>query len=646
MTVGWYINRLRSMSAGEIVHRVGEKQRKRASRGRDEGWQRFHAPGEVPRIAIFHDRLMHAPPALRHAIASAAGDILAGRFHALGQEWPRRDPGALFPAEIWRLDPVTEWLWPGAARYCFDISYRHEKKLGDIKFVWEFNRLQFLQPLAAHLALEDDAAALEAIEAAVESWYAANPPFRGVAWNSGIELALRAISLILVASFCGGRLSPETAVRIRTILAAHAYWLKRFPSRYSSANNHVIAEAAGEYLIARAMPDLADAAATVQGARRVLETEIARQILPDGVPAEQSPTYGAFSLEFALLAALAAREFSLPFDPVIAERSRAFAGFVAAIDMDATPPIGDDDEGRVVTLCRSETDYAALVARAAMSFLGEPAPIASGETQLRDALFGEAAAARPDFSPPFLKTFVDGGYSVVHDRLNGRGVHLVLDHGPLGYLAIAAHGHADALALQLAIDGEPVLVDPGTYLYHSGGKWRDWFRSTRAHNTLTLDNADQSVMAGAFNWSHKANAWLEDSTEGAQWSLSAAHDGYLKRLGAHHRRRVTRAGDELLVHDEIDGARGSPPVEIVYQLAPGLEISRDGAAACVTKDGRRLIDIVFPGEDFEARRGEDRFDGGWVSPAFGIKVPAVRLSWCGPSSTVVTRLVPRSAAMR
>ena len=44
---------------------------------------------------------------------------------------------------------MTGGLWPGSDQFCFDIAYRHERALGDVKYVWEFNRLQFLQPLAA-----------------------------------------------------------------------------------------------------------------------------------------------------------------------------------------------------------------------------------------------------------------------------------------------------------------------------------------------------------------------------------------------------------------------------------------------------------------------------------------------------------------
>lgn len=636
MSLSWYVNRLRNMSPGEVAHRVVEKSRKLSSKDRHEGWARFAQEGDdIPRIPGLNEAVLQASPAVREALDRTCAALLDGRFSALGVDWPKRSADALFPVEVWRLDPVSGQSWPGGDAYCFDIAYRHETRLGDVKYVWEFNRLQFLQPLAAKLALDDDADARRAIEAAIESWHRAHPPFRGLVWNSGIELALRAISLLVVSSICGSHLSPDTIRRIREILAAHAFWLKRFPSRFSSANNHLIAEAAGEYLIGIAMPGLAGSEAMAAKARKVLEAEIEKQILPDGVPAEQSPTYGAFSIEFGLLAALAARQLDDPFGPVFEARLLAFADWLGAISSDGTAPaICDDDEGRVIAMCEPEPRYPASVANAAMAFLGTPSPVAASEPHLRGAVFGEAAQAEPKAASG-VTTFPDGGYSV----LDGPRFKLVIDHGPLGYLSIAAHGHADALSILLSIDGEPVLVDPGTYLYHSGGAWRDWFRSTRAHNTVAIGGADQSVMSGAFNWSHKANARLIEASDTA---ILAEHDGYAKRLGATHRRQVRVTEDGLRIEDEVSGK--SQPIELVFQFAPRLDIRADGATAMVTRDAAAIAVFTLPDANFEIATGKDGFDGGWVSPSFGVKVPAPRLSWRGSSDhPLVTdiRLVQR-----
>ncbi len=80
------------------------------------------------------------------------------------------------------------------------------------------------------------------------------------------------------------------------------------------------------------------------------------------------------------------------------------------------------------------------------------------------------------------------------------------DGGPHGYLAIAAHAHADALSIEVRCGGVDILADPGTYCYFGEPEWRRYFRSTVAHNTLELDGEDQSLSGGPFLWLRHAPA--------------------------------------------------------------------------------------------------------------------------------------------
>jgi uncharacterized heparinase superfamily protein len=187
-------------------------------------------------------------------------------------------------------------------------------------------------------------------------------------------------------------------------------------------------------------------------------------------------------------------------------------------------------------------------------------------------------------------------------------MHLVFDHGPLGYLSIAAHGHADALAIWLSIGGEPVLIDAGTYRYHGAGAIRDRLRGTAAHNTLTVAGADQSEIAGPFNWSRKANCQVVSKTD-APWSVEAEHDGYLSRFGCIHRRRVETAGrGKFTVTDRLIGTGGPWPATIAFLIAPGLAVRQHGAAwhigdkLRIHHDGR-LTGMVSQAE-FSARMGQ------------------------------------------
>ena len=271
--------------------------------------------------------------------------------------------------------------------------------------MWEFNRLQFLHPLAAAHALTGEAAYLAAIEAVIESWHRCNPPFRGLGWNSGIELALRAISLLVVSSLCGAALRPDTIALLRQLLSAHAVWLARYPSRFSSANNHLVAELAAELLLGLSVPGL-EGAALMAKARKGLEREAALQIFADGAPAEQSPTYGAFTCEFLLISALAARSAGQPLGGAVDSRLAAFARFIATLSdsQGQLPPLCDDDEGKVLTLAGHEERYGASVAACVAGYLGQPAagPVASPR-DLREVLFG--APAEGPAPAPGLTTF-------------------------------------------------------------------------------------------------------------------------------------------------------------------------------------------------------------------------------------------------
>jgi hypothetical protein len=643
MSVSWYLNRLRSMSAPELLHRVREKGLKLTARNRLEGWDRYPPLRVRSPFRALTPAIIGAGPVFRERAIRAADEAVRGHFSALGLDWPAPISEDPYPETLWTLDPVTGGRWPGSDTYCFDIPYRHERSLGDVKYVWELNRLQSLQPLAVAGVLTGDPVYVRAAERMVLSWFAANPPFRGLAWASGIEVSIRAISLLVLSGLLGPRLCRPAGDAIGAILSASLLWLDRFPSRFSSANNHKVAEDAALYLLSLALPSTPERGRLLRCAARELDAEALRQILPDGAPAEQSPTYGAFTAEFLLVCDRLGRNGPRPLSPVTRDRLARLSDFLITLSDPGgnCPRIGDDDEGRVITLTLPEPDYALNVARLICG---------AGRTgcELRDLL------PRPE-PGPFIRSstepvlsFPRGGYTRLAGECGGRQLTAILDHGPLGYLSIAAHGHADALSLLLSIDGRPILVDPGTYLYHSGGAWRDWFRSTRAHNTLTLGGADQSRMSGAFNWASRAGAHLLEAT-GSPMRVTGAHDGYRGRFGVDHQRQVRLERRALIIEDRLLGrGRGAPAgvqVELVFQLHEALSAAETGGGAVMVTDerGGRVCLIRPPSEGrLQISRGGQGHDGGWVSPRFGVRVPATRISWHGHSGQAphVTEVIP------
>jgi hypothetical protein len=644
LKASWYIRRLSAMSPPEIGHRIIEQCKRLAWRRQEASWDWFDiGDGDLPVVPGLRERLRREPRKdVLEACRTIAEAVRSGQFSALGVVWPVkmwREESA-FRDRIWHLDPVTGEHWPGREAYCFDVRYRYTTDRGDVKYVWELNRLQFLQPAAVAVLLSDQPELLTWIEKTIESWHRANPPFRGVNWCSGIELALRVISFVFIASCLQDRLNKNTRRLLRRLCVAHAFWIDRYPSLYSSANNHLVAEGVALFVLGALLADMPKASVYESKGRNICEREIQLQILPDGVGAEQSPTYAAFTLELLLLAALVARSSGRDFSSAFYERmQRAAEHFSWIIDQGGhAPAIGDNDEGRVIVGGRTEEPrYPASILACLAGWLGahDLAPLAR-DGHLRELVFG--ASPSPGHDHLGVRHFRHGGYTVARCHVGLEVLHLVFDHGPLGYLSIAAHGHADALSFWLSRGGKQLLVDSGTFLYHSGGAWRDHFRGTAAHNTLTVGGRDQSQIAGPFSWSHKAVSrldFVEKTVKG--WRIGASHDGYEQDLGICHHRTLELLAEEIIVIDQLSGAPA--PVEVGFLFDPNLSLELSESWVLVNR-GADLVMKVFcdPILKWELARGGE-LDGSvaWQSPSFGVKVPAWRLKGVGLLEGVALR---------
>ncbi|WP_441520753.1 heparinase II/III domain-containing protein [Bradyrhizobium sp. 2TAF24] len=619
--LGWYVNRLRAMNAREIRHRLGEAAKRRIAARRSFHWDDFTPrSSRLPALAVDRGHLALLSGDLRQAWrAVAPSSDGPGIYQALGHAF------TVSKGIDWHRDPTSGLRWPDQA-YCFDIAYRHDRARGDVKLVWELNRLQFVPVIAALAVMDGDEQLAQTALDLIESWIDANPPFKGINWVSGIELALRVVSVLLTIGLLGeARVGERLARKIGACLAAHAYWLARYPSKHSSANNHLIAEAGALFILGTLWPDAGLEAAAGE-ARETLIAEAFLQIHDDGVGAEQSPTYTAFTCEWYLLALSVAARAGHPFPADVVTRI-ASAGACLGWITDGgghQPRIGDDDEGRVISSgAGHEAFYVASVVNAMAAIAGrDDLAMTFGGAQLRNVVLGWRAAAP---APEGMRSFAEGGYTVSRRRLAGRVALVVMDHGPLGYLSIAAHGHADALSLLLHLDGQPVLVDAGTYLYHAGGAVRDRLRGTAAHNTLCLDGADQSQIAGAFNWRHAAKAQLIVSEEQASGHrVVARHDGYVREYGLICERTLHIDTDHLTVTDELlpAGHGGSAPVRGVrsgFLLHPDLSAVVNGSAVLVSRAGVPLLSFTA------ADHMTCRLEAAEYSPAFGVMTAATRI---------------------
>jgi hypothetical protein len=559
------------MPLPEMPHRVLEAVKRSSDRRGKFAAQYAHAPDASRRLSppsfpLDLDALHGAGEGDRARIASQARDILEGKLVLLGQRWPvgaRTD---------WALDPVSgsHWDWD---RLCFDIDRRLGGGPGDVKFTWELSRLQHLQVLALDAFLSSSEAARIACLDDLSAWIAGNPPFRGLGYACGIELSSRILSVLVVVALLGpGSLPSEISSAIWDLLNAHGGWLARYPSLYSSANNHLVAEGGGLFAIGSLAPELPQAGTWRTMGREYLEREAARQITSDGVGAEQSLSYQAYVMEWLLVARRIAIATGQRFDPVIDQRLVAGAAFLAGIldDCGNHPRFGDDDDGTVLRQDLGHDQLAFAIAGAIGALFGNSSFChPKYRLDLRARMLGASSLPAKDWRP-MSKTFAQGGYTVMR---SGQLMAL-FDHGPLGYSYTAGHGHADALAVWLHVGGTPLLVDAGTFRYNHDAGWREHMRGTAAHNTIMIDGLDQSEQTGPFNWGRRARGHLVSAELEATPTVTATHDGYA-RLGITHERTVSLDENRFLIMDRVLGS-GRHHVRLTLQFAPGFVVETAG----------------------------------------------------------------------
>ena len=420
--------------------------------------------------------------------------------------------------------------------------------------------------------------------------------------------------------------------------------MRGYLSLHSSANNHLIGEAAGLFIAALTWPNWRRTRGWLATAKAILEREALLQNAPDGVNREQAVSYQQFVLDLLLQCLLAGKANGQWFSAAYETRIETMFEYLASI-MDVggnVPMIGDADDALVVRFGQGSdiSPYRSLLATAAILFQSGDFKRKAGALDDKtrwllgaeaDALFQAQNAATTRL--PVRQAFPEGGYYILGCNFETENeIRLIADAGPVGYQTIAAHGHADALAFTLSVGGMEFLIDPGTYAYHTQSRWRWYFRGTIAHNTVCVDGKDQSKSGGNFMWMKKARAgcslWSStaERDEFAGW-----HDGYTRLADpVMHRRRIAldKAARRVVIEDTLQMA-GEHDIRLSFHCSEQCRVGpvADGYAL---SQGGRTISLKLPkaeGASAQVHFGSTAPILGWVSRRFDEKQPAPTIAW-------------------
>jgi len=592
--------------------RIGPETLARALGGADAASAlRERALPALPTVAAWERELDGLDAPARARLLERAERIVAHRFDLLGS-----GPTDLGPAIDWQRDFKSGRRWPDA-----HIS-RVPTVLGDgsdIKVPWELARCQHLPLLAAAHRVSGERRFLDELGAQLNSFIAANPVEFGAPWSCTMDVSIRAANW--VAALCMAMPAAAEAPWLQPALASlllHCRFIHSHLEWGQVRGNHYLSDVVGLLVACAPFTAGAEARAWATWATAELEREMAHQVRGDGCDHEASIPYHRLVTELFLCGAQAADALC---PGALSDDYRACLDRMLEFVRDYTrpdglaPQIGDADDGRFLPL----GDYGV-----------DP----------RDHRHLYAQAGRRWHAACGHAAYPHGGWYVMRHG----ALWCIVRCGDVGLGGIGAHAHNDQLSFELAVGRQPLVVDPGSYLYTADARARNEFRSTRAHSTLCVGGAEQNRLRSDYLFSlpdETRARCLRFEADGARAIFEGEHEGFraLARP-VRHRRRLSfdaQAG-ALHIADTVIGARGE---ELLWSfpLAPGEAEARSSRARAVFAGARLTI---------EADGATLAAEGGWLSPRYGVRVaaPVVRARRVARSDEDVTRFVLTVSAQR
>lgn len=512
---------------------------------------------------------------LRYLRASQVAAQLRTRLFASWHDasWVAERTPPSPPGVRWR--PVARWLTPDpqantsadllAGRFTFvgeqrDLAWPPDWTGGRGSLLWRYN-FQYLEWIWALPPDERLAAAL--------AWTAGHPPSRDAVGWSPYPTSVRLHTLCLL---CGNEAAADA---LWPAIWRQAEHLSR-RLEYHLLGNHLL-----ENGIALALAGACFAGPAADRWRQIgielLRRQLAEQVLADGMHFERSPMY-----QVRLTHALA---------------TLANTGDAEIREL-VVEPLGRM-KAALATVCHPDGQIA-LLNDAAFGIYAEPMAVIA----FAQAVGAAGPAVVPDTLP-------EAGYYVGR---NARGDAVFYDAGPLGPDYLPGHAHGDMFSFELSLAGRRVVVDGGTYDYVAS-PMRSYCRSTVAHNTVSIDGADQAEFWGAFRVGRRGkphDVRRQAASDG--FTVSGWHDGFRHLRGApvHHRTVRWHDAGVVVIRDDVTGRR--PGV-----IASRIHLHPD---CRVVEAGRRSVKLACGDLCWSVTVADGpppRLDEGWYCPRFGVR---------------------------
>ncbi len=493
----------------------------------------------------------------------------------------------------------------------------------DIKLVWEPARFSWAFTLARAYYITNNPRYQITLQHYLAEFDRLNPPYLGINWTSGQEAALRIIALCFAHQMFsqGHESSAELLQNIRLAVALNAARiLPTLCYAHSQRNNHLISEAVGLYSAGLLLKGHPSALKWKRLGWKTFSQAIKDQIEADGTYIQHSANYQRLMLDEAIwltvLARNAGEELSRPLQKKLAA-STTFLYNQLDLISGHSPNLGHQDGSNVLPLTEADhLDYRSTLQAAGRLFLQQDL-FPAGAWDEKSCWLGihpQPAGAQSSGGP----------------------LRLGDDHDWASMRAVSYHSrpaHADQLHVEIWHAGRNLALDAGTYLYNAPEPWCNALRSTRVHNTITVDGLDQMLPTSRFMWLDWANAQILSSDA---FSITAHHDGY-RKLGIIHQRTLRRIPPaNWEINDLLQSETSQPHCIYLHWLLPDLSFT-------LTDDSIRFEDPAFRLKFSNSMKGDaqcsiiragtwlagqidlDATHYGWFSSTYAVKQPALSI---------------------
>lgn len=373
--------------------------------------------------------------------------------------------------------------------------------------------------------------------------------------------------------------TPEFFSLLLTNTYRHANYIQ---NNYSEAGNHMLFEAQRVLYAGILFPEFKDAAIWRKSAIDKLNGQMAIQIYDDGMQFELDPMYHLAMINVFCKALTMAdingyrSEFPQKYKDTIEKMIAAYYGILLP---DLTLPMfSDTHQFNASDVIVNSKGWARLFPK---------------NQQIR--FF--ATEGKEGVAPQTLDAFKTSGFYSLRNGWDKDATAMVYKGGPAGEW----HCQLDNGTFNVMVKGRNFFPDAGSYSYAGDEevmKMRNWFRQTKVHNTLTLNDKNLEKA------DTKCLLWKSDKNV----DMLVTENPSYKNLS--HRRSVFFVNKKFyLIVDEATGT-ASGKVGIHYQMCQGdVKLDLAGQKAFTNfNDGNNLIVKTFADQKQEMVEEE-----GWVS---------------------------------